>query len=150
MPVATRARTSSWERLSRLRRQRRYQNAATLGLVILGPVLAVATYLVLGPLDQGASGLALRRVLLADLVYILVVAALVLQRGAQMIAARRARSAGSRLHLRLTGVFALMALIPAVTVAIFAALTMLATLGADLLYWVLDPRTRLATEGPKA
>lgn len=123
MPVATRARQSSWERLSRLRRQRRYQNAATLGLVTLGPALAVATYLVLGPLDQGASALALRLVLLADLVYILVVAALVLQRVAQMIAARRARSAGSRLHLRLTGVFALMALIPAVTVAIFAALT---------------------------
>ena len=34
-----------------------------------------------------------------------------------MIAARRQRSAGSRLHLRLTGVFALLALIPTVTVA---------------------------------
>ncbi|OWU84881.1 ATPase [Oceanicola sp. 22II-s10i] len=123
MPVATRARSSSWERLSRLRRQRRFQSVATLGLVLLGPVLAVATFLVLGPLDQGASSLALRLVLLADLVYVLTVAALVLQRVAQMIAARRARSAGSRLHLRLTGVFALMALLPAVTVAIFAAIT---------------------------
>ncbi|WP_375690649.1 ATP-binding protein [Pseudooceanicola sp. LIPI14-2-Ac024] len=123
MPVATRARHLSWERLVRLRRLRRFQNAATLGLVILGPVLAVATYLVLGPLDQGASSLSLRLVLLADLVYVLILGALVLQRVAQTIAARRARSAGSRLHLRLTGVFALMALIPAVTVAIFAALT---------------------------
>ncbi|MGR3321044.1 MAG: HAMP domain-containing protein, partial [Pseudooceanicola sp.] len=123
MPVATRARQISWERLSRIRRQRRVQNAATLGLVTLGPALAIATYLVLGPFDQGASSLSLRLVLLADLVYVLVVAALVLQRVAQMIAARRAQSAGSRLHLRLTGVFALMALIPAVTVAIFAALT---------------------------
>ena len=106
-----------------MRRQRRVQNVATLGLVLLGPALAMATFLVLGPLDQGASSLGLRLVLLADLVYVLVVAALVLQRVAQMISARRAQSAGSRLHLRLTGVFALMALIPTVTVAIFAALT---------------------------
>ena len=118
-----RAKLSLWVRLSHLRRQRRVQNAITLGVVLLGPVLALATFLVLGPLDQNVGGPALRFVLLLDLVYVLVVAALVLQRVAQMIAARRARSAGSRLHLRLTGVFALMALIPTVTVAIFAGLT---------------------------
>ncbi|MDF0602054.1 PAS domain-containing sensor histidine kinase [Psychromarinibacter sp. C21-152] len=116
-------RSLSWERLSRIRRQRRVQNAATLGLVILGPLLAAATFLVLGPLDQGASALSLRLVLLADLIYVMVVAALVLQRVAAMIAARRARSAGSRLHLRLTGVFAILALAPAVLVAVFAAIT---------------------------
>ncbi|MEO9573727.1 MAG: PAS domain-containing sensor histidine kinase [Tateyamaria sp.] len=108
---------------SRLYRRKRYRNAATLGLVVLGPVLALVTYLVLGPLDQGASALALRLVLLADLVYVLVVAALVLSQIARLIAARRAKSAGSRLHLRLTGVFAVMALIPTVTVAVFAGLT---------------------------
>ncbi|WP_047996996.1 PAS domain-containing sensor histidine kinase [Puniceibacterium sp. IMCC21224] len=103
---------------------RRVQNAATLGLVLLGPLLAVATFLVLGPLDQGrGTQLSLRLVLLADLVYVLLLAALVLQRVARMIAARRAKSAGSRLHLRLTGVFALMALLPTVTVAVFAVLT---------------------------
>ena len=115
--------SSAWEKVSRLRRQRRVQNAATLGLVILGPVLAFLTFLVLGPLDSSGTDRALRGVLLADLVYILVVAALVLGRVAQMIAARRARSAGSRLHLRLTGVFALLALIPTVLVAVFAGLT---------------------------
>ena len=106
-----------------MRRQRRVQNIATLTLVLLGPVLALATYLALGPLDQGASSPSLRLVLLTDLVYVLVVAALVLQRVARMVAARRARSAGSRLHLRLTGVFALIALIPTVLVAVFAVLT---------------------------
>ena len=121
--LARRNKLSLWMRLSQLRRQRRVQNAITLGVVLLGPVLAFATFLVLGPLDQNAGGPGLRFVLLLDLVYVLVVAALVLQRVAQMIAARRARSAGSRLHLRLTGVFALMALIPTVTVAIFAGLT---------------------------
>jgi two-component system nitrogen regulation sensor histidine kinase NtrY len=113
----------SWNRLALLRRQRRFQNVATLGLVVLGPLLAFATFMALGPLNQGATSPMLRIVLLADLVYILVLAALVLARVARMVADRRAQSAGSRLHLRLTGVFALIALTPTVLVAVFAGLT---------------------------
>ncbi|MCA0940928.1 PAS domain-containing sensor histidine kinase [Salipiger pacificus] len=111
--------------MNRLRRQRRVQNVATLGLVLLGPVLAVLTFLVLGPLGSGerATQLSLRLVLLADMVYVLLIATLVLARLVRMISERRAQSAGSRLHLRLTGVFALMALLPTVTVAVFAVLT---------------------------
>ncbi|MGC3937149.1 ATP-binding protein [Roseobacter sp. EG26] len=112
-----------WLRLGRLRRIRRVRNAATLGLVLLGPLLTLSTYLVLGPLGQAGNTPSLRLILLADLVYILVVAALVLAQVGRLVAARRAKSAGSRLHLRLTGVFALLALIPTVTVAIFAGLT---------------------------
>lgn len=112
-----------WTRLSRLRRLRRLQTAMTLGLVFLGPVLVVATFLALGPLNQNTNSPTLRLILLSDLVYVLVVAALVLARVARMIAARRSRSAGSRLHLRLTGVFAGMALVPTVLVAVFAVLS---------------------------
>ena len=118
------ARGDTWLRLNRLRKQRRVQTWMTFGLVILGPVLAVATFLALGPFNQSANSPALRLVILADLIYILVVATLVLARVARMIAARRARSAGSRLHLRLTGAFALIALIPTVLVAVFAVLTL--------------------------
>ncbi|WP_375172950.1 ATP-binding protein [Pseudooceanicola sp.] len=121
--MATRAQRSTWSSLIRLGRQRRLQNAATLGLVILGPVLVLATFLVMGPFNQGAAAPSLRLILLSDLVYVLVVAALVLQRVARMVAARRAKSAGSRLHLRLTAIFGVMALIPTVSVAIFAVLT---------------------------
>ncbi|NRB00767.1 MAG: PAS domain-containing sensor histidine kinase, partial [Rhodobacteraceae bacterium] len=102
---------------------RRLQTAVGVAVVVLGPILALGTFLVLGPLDRVATPFELRLILLADLVYILVVAALVLGRIVNMIAARRARSAGSRLHLRLTGVFALIALFPTVSVAIFAGLT---------------------------
>ncbi|MEM6939230.1 MAG: PAS domain-containing sensor histidine kinase [Pseudomonadota bacterium] len=109
--------------MGRLRRFRRARNVATLSLVLLGPVLALATYLVLGPFGQGADTVALRLILLTDLVYVLLVAALVLSEVARLISARRAKSAGSRLHLRLTGVFAVVALIPTVTVAVFATLT---------------------------
>ena len=111
------------DQVRRWSRLRRVQNYATLGLVILGPTLAFGTFLVMGPLDMGATSPGLRLILLGDFVYVLLIAALVLQRVARMVAARRARSAGSRLHLRLTGVFALMALIPTVTVAVFAVLT---------------------------
>jgi two-component system nitrogen regulation sensor histidine kinase NtrY len=64
-------------RLGRWRRERRVRNAATLGLVILGPLLAGLTYVVLGPLDQGAASPLLRLVLLSDLIYVLGIAALV-------------------------------------------------------------------------
>jgi two-component system, NtrC family, nitrogen regulation sensor histidine kinase NtrY len=112
-----------WARFSRLRRQRRVQTAVTLGLVFLGPVLAVATFLAMGPFNQGAASPVLRLILLADLVYVLAIAALVLARVMRLVADRRSRSAGSRLHLRLSGVFMLIALIPTVLVAVFAVLS---------------------------
>ena len=96
---------------------------AALGLVVLGPVLAVATFFALGPFGQGAESTALRLILLADFVYFLLLATLVMMRLMRMVAARRARSAGSQLHLRLTGIFAGVALVPTVLVAIFAGLT---------------------------
>ncbi len=115
---------SVWNALIELGRRKRVQTLGTLALVILGPVLAVATFIVLGPLVVEPSTNSLRLVLLADLVYILVLATLVLFRIMGMIAARRAKSAGSRLHLRLTGVFAIVALVPTVLVAVFAGLTL--------------------------
>ena len=121
--MATRAQSRPILSINRWRKSRRTRNFSTLGLVILGPALAFATYLVIGPLDLGAAAPTLRLVLLADLVYVLVVVALVLGQLGSLIAARRAKSAGSRLHLRLIGAFALLALVPTVTVAIFAGLT---------------------------
>ncbi|SIT78908.1 two-component system, NtrC family, nitrogen regulation sensor histidine kinase NtrY [Yoonia rosea] len=107
-------------RLGRWFRQRHVQTALTIGLVVAGPLLAVLTYIVVGPLDRGASSTSLRLVLLLDFIYVLVVAALVMRQVARMVSARRAKSAGSRLSLRLTGVFALSALVPIVLVAVFS------------------------------
>lgn len=99
------------------------QTAVTLGIVFLGPVLAVATFLAMGPFNQDAASPVLRLILLSDLIYVLVIAALVLARVARLIADRRSRSAGSRLHMRLSGVFMLIALVPTVLVAVFAVLS---------------------------
>ena len=120
---------STMVRGGRLRRfgaalsSRQARSAGTFGLVLLGPLLVLATFLVLGPLDQEGAGLAIRVVLLADLVYVLVLATLVFRRIVAMVAARRAKSAGSRLHLRLTAIFAMIALGPTILVAVFAGLT---------------------------
>lgn len=109
-------------RFSRWQRQRHVQSALTTGLLVAGPLLAVLTYIVVVPMDRGASSSLLQLVLLTDLTYVLVVLALLMRQVARMVAARRAKSAGSRLHLRLTGVFALAALIPTVMVAVFSVL----------------------------
>jgi two-component system nitrogen regulation sensor histidine kinase NtrY len=108
---------------SRWRRRRGVQNAATILLVFLAPVLITLTITALRPLDQTGRTDTLRLILLADIIYVLIIAALVASRVVAMVAARRNKSAGSRLHLRLTGVFGLLALIPTVAVAVFAVLT---------------------------
>ena len=113
----------SFAALVRWRRTRRARNIGTLGIVVLGPLLALVTFLVLGPFGWGASSPTLRLILLADLVYVLTIAALVLAQLGRLIAARRRKSAGSRLHLRLIGTFTFLALVPTVTVAVFAGLT---------------------------
>ena len=122
--MAIPTRHTPWvDTLRKLSLQRRARGLATIGLVVLGPILALATFLILGPFDQGSNDLSLRFILLADVVYILVIAALVLAQVARIVAARRAQSSGSRLHLRLTAVFAALALFPTVIVAVFAMLT---------------------------
>ena len=122
-PVQRTSTNKTWLKLSRLRRQRRVQTGFTFALVFLGPLLVVATFLALGPFNLGAGSQYLRLIFLADLIYILVVASLVLARVMRMISDRRRQSAGSALHLRLTGVFAFVALVPTILVAIFAVLT---------------------------
>ncbi|WP_323033501.1 PAS domain-containing sensor histidine kinase [Paracoccus sp. (in: a-proteobacteria)] len=114
----------TWERVARLRRVRLYRNVATLGLALLGPGLAALTFAVMGPFaDAAAGGSVLRLVLLADLIYLIVLTGLVAARMAKIVAARRKSAAGSRLHMRLVGVFATIALVPTVLVALFAGLT---------------------------
>ncbi|HSF94592.1 MAG TPA: PAS domain-containing sensor histidine kinase, partial [Thermohalobaculum sp.] len=88
-------------------------------LVLLGPVLAAATA---GVLARGASEW-LRPVLFADIAYFVSLTLLIGLKIRQLLIARRLRASGARLHLRLTGVFAMVALIPTVIVAIFATVT---------------------------
>ncbi|MCC0074006.1 MAG: PAS domain-containing sensor histidine kinase [Rhodobacter sp.] len=104
--------------------RRRLEAAGTVVLVLLAPLLVALTMLALGPFSTSVTNLpSLRVVLSADLLYILAVAILVLLRIRRMIGARRARSAGSQLHLKLSALFAVIALLPAITVAAFAVVS---------------------------
>ncbi len=103
---------------------RKFRNWLTLGLVVLGPLLILGTFIVLGGLEDTANQTFLRIVVLADVVYVITVAGLIAGRVARMFSARRKRSAGSKLHMRLTRVFTLVALVPTVVVAIFATITL--------------------------
>jgi two-component system nitrogen regulation sensor histidine kinase NtrY len=90
------------------------------GLLGVGVLLAIATTTLLGPLIQGTESRILRTVLLLDLAYLILLLGLVILRMARLIAARRASAAGSRLHARLVAIFAGLALVPTVLVALFA------------------------------
>ena len=110
-------------RSKRLSRQRRIFTGLNVGLVFLAPLLAFATYLTLGTFGQGRESDWLRLVLLCDLIYLLTLIALVLQKVMRIITQRQKKSAGSRLHLRLSAVFSAMSLFPTATVAAFALLS---------------------------
>ena len=94
-------------------------------LVALGPLLAIATA---WAMSDGArvtgSDTPLRLILLLDLCYVLTLAALIAWRIGTLVVARRRRPVGTRLHLRLAAVFAAVALVPTIIVAVFAALTL--------------------------
>lgn len=121
--MADKLRNSRWIRYSNLRKLKRLKSYFTFIMIVLGPVLAVVTYLLLGPLDTGSRGTALRIILMCDLVYVLLIIGLLFQRIMAIIAQRRRKSAGSQLHLRLTGFFTLMSLVPTITVAVFATIS---------------------------
>ena len=94
-----------------------------ISLILLGPFLAVATYLFLGPFNVAGQSLWLRFFLLLDLIYVLLIVGVVLVRILYVLSERRSRLAGSKLHFRLAGVFTTMSLLPTITVAVFATVS---------------------------
>jgi len=116
--------TAGFSKLDRLSRNRSVRNVITIIMILLGPMLVAMTFIVYGTFDRPDTKQYLQLIGLADLIYVLAVMALVSRQIVKIIAARRRRSAGSRLHLRLTAVFTLTALIPTVIVAVFATITL--------------------------
>ena len=95
----------------------------TLVFVLLGPVLAIITFISADLFEKTTSTTLLRNLLLLDLIYVLIIAGLVAVRITKLILSRRSRTSGSRLHTRLTKVFTLIALLPTIIVAIFATIS---------------------------
>ena len=99
------------------------KSLVNISLIILGPILAVATYLFLGPFNVAGQSAWLRFFLLLDLIYVLLIVGIVLVRILYVLAQRRSRLAGSKLHFRLASVFTTMSLLPTITVAVFATVS---------------------------
>ena len=100
-----------------------FQSSLNISLIVLGPLLAVATYLFLGPFNVAGQSVWLRFFLLLDLVYVLLIVGIVLVKILYVLSQRRSRLAGSKLHFRLASVFTTMSLLPTITVAVFATVS---------------------------
>ena len=99
------------------------KNLLTLVFVLLGPVLAISTFISADLFQKTTSTILLRNLLLLDLIYVLIIAGLVAIRITRLILSRKSRTSGSRLHTRLTKVFTLIALLPTIIVATFATIS---------------------------
>lgn len=110
----------SWDRLARLRLPRQWRSMLNWAMLLSGIALALATMALLGPLGRGMGGELLRLVLLLDLIYLALLIGFVVARMARLIQARRQNAPASRLHGRLVAIFAGLALVPTVLVALFA------------------------------
>ncbi|MSO65460.1 MAG: PAS domain-containing sensor histidine kinase [Alphaproteobacteria bacterium] len=118
------------------------------GLALLTPMLGIATYLALNrtwPFDE--SGWSARAIVIADLVLLLVLGWTVLQRVIRLWRERRRGAAGSRLHLRLAALLAVMAMAPTAVLAVFAFLFIIQGVQAwfaDSVTTALDESKRVA------
>ena len=122
MPTINRNRSLSiW--LSNYSNLKPLQSVINICLILLGPILAVATYLFLGPFNVAGQSVWLRFFLLLDLIYVLLIVGIVVVRILYVLSQRRSRLAGSKLHFRLAGVFTTMSLLPTITVAVFATVS---------------------------
>ena len=111
-------------KISKWRRKRNVKVIWIWSLILFGPILTSITVAILQGVIGDISAGMVRGVILIDGIYLLLVISLVGYSIMRLFAARRAKSAGSRLHLRLSRVFAIVALIPTVLVAIFAVVTL--------------------------
>lgn len=113
--------SSLLDKMADLRANPQVNSNFTFVLVVTGPLLVFLTFYAMQPIKGGRASL--RFILTADFVYILFITTLLIRRIVQLAAARRAQSAGSRLHFRLTTAFGVIALFPTILVAIFAVLS---------------------------
>ena len=115
--------TSFFITISSKIQNKQFYNFLTLIFLLLGPILAVSTFISADLFQKTTSTVLLRNLLLIDLIYVLIIAGLVAIRITRLILSRKSRAAGSRLHARLTKVFTLIALFPTIIVAIFATIS---------------------------
>lgn len=119
-------RAARWEsRFWRLLSRKHFSASLSVGLVILAICLGSFTYMLLTGLTPFAPtrGLVIS-LLLANLAIVLVLVGLISWRVVKIILARVSGTAGAKLHARLVTLFSIVAVMPAIIVAVFAAVTL--------------------------
>ena len=109
-------------RLFRWLREAGFSSKLGIALTAAALVAGVVTYIVMQESPLGTSSSRLLVILIADLVILLSLGAVVMSRLVMIWVERRRGSAGSRLHSRLVTLFGLVAVIPAIILAVFTAL----------------------------
>ncbi len=109
--------------------RRRIMSGLGLALAIAAPICAIFTYYLATSGDVlGIDRTTLRVMLVLDFCLALALIAVIAWRIATLVLARRARSAGSRLHLRMVRMFTIIAVAPALLLGLFAAISVTVTL----------------------
>lgn len=101
-------------------RKHRFPGVWVLGGV--GLVILTANFFILQTFGSSESAIPIRYLVILDAVYVGIIVILTVIATSRMISAGRSGAAGSRLHMRLGGLFAGTALIPSLLVAGFAAI----------------------------
>ncbi|MEM7546638.1 MAG: PAS domain-containing sensor histidine kinase [Pseudomonadota bacterium] len=109
------------ERVIAFRHGSRFNGGALIILVLFGLALAGTTTVILN--RTGMTPDMVYYILAADIAYISLLLVLIGRRVWLLMVARRNHAAGARLHLRLVGIFAIVALAPTVIIAAFATLS---------------------------
>ncbi len=116
---------TAFARVAWLLRRIQWPTFLGIGLAIMAVVSGIATYLTLtGATDFVPSRVMVISLLLFNMAIVLTLFALIAYRLVRLWIARRAGSAGARLHVRLVGMFSFVAVMPAIIVAVFAATTL--------------------------
>ena len=97
---------------------------ATFIVVFLGPLLSIVTFLAFSITEDSSRPELLSAIIILDLLYIFIVGILILLKVSKVFATRRNRGGGSTLHLRITSVFSILAISPAIIVAVFATISL--------------------------
>jgi len=142
--------SNSWARYRRIRRRlRRWSihvglaRKLAIGLTACTVISGIATYAALtGMASMGANSRTVLILLTIDLVLLLALSVVVIRRVVKVWVARKKGSAGSRLHIQLVALFGLVAITPAIVVAVFSLLFF----GLGIESWFSD-RVRTALEG---
>ena len=101
-----------------------FSNSATFIVVFLGPLLSIITFLAFSIIEESSRPELLSAIIVLDFLYIFIVGVLILFKVSKVFANQRSRGGGSTLHLRITSVFSILALSPAIIVAVFATISL--------------------------